>query len=537
MSERKRRAENDPWTKLKNRPVRSGMWFICHKENVELFQYEEAMNIYDEFFRFHPNGLDATIDFMVLKLSYEMVNEQLHHIRMSSYRWAGVKSIVEGLSQGEESFACPDNYMWFFDLIRERKMLGWVDFIANIGVNCPTSVVIGYMGSLYARLPTVGGWMYNLTALEESLNRGWIYQEMAFGPLDQQGILNLFGLIRNRFMTFRENENKTEQQLHDVLHAVCLLDRLLSRRGFYDWNKKYPQFKTFSYPFYGGGGFRRRTADTLIINLAIPANIRVIKVIDAHTSFDIVSVVCCDVFSCMDEDCYQSNVKAISDILIQPTYVICRSADEFEEYYFSAVEEYYGTALTFESDRLPAIFSVAISIFKETFSQEINLHMILKIAWKALFEKLVEACMGCRSTAFTTFTLLNKRTEHCGQLGFTVRGSKIENNLSYSVMKDGEKVSISAMKNICRVSEEMVVKYRRDGTSTYQRADGVLLEVFACEPPEELQEYCKKKGTFTLFFIAREKQSKVIWRLRMKTFYLERFPDYAYPPSPEEEFD
>jgi hypothetical protein len=239
----------------------------------------------------------------------------------------------------------------------------------------------------------------------------------------------------------------------------------------------------------------------------------------------------------MDEDLYQSNVKAITDILIQPSYDICRSAEEFEEYYFSAVEEYYGTALTFESDRLPAIFSVAISIFKEKFSREINLNMILKIAWTALFKILNEACTGSRSTAFTTFTLLNKRSEHCGQLGFTVRGSKIENNQSYSVMKDGEKDSIPKIEKICRVSEEMVVKYRKDDRSTYQRADGVLLEVFVCEPPEELQKYCKEKGTFTLFFIAREKQSKLIWRLRMKTFYLERFPDYAYPPSPEEEFD
>ena len=94
---------------------------------------------------------------MIIKLSDEMVAKQIHDIRMSSYRWAGVKPVVEGLSQGVEPFACPDNYMWFLDLIREQKKIGWVDFISNIGVNCPTSVVVDYMGSLYARLPTVGG--------------------------------------------------------------------------------------------------------------------------------------------------------------------------------------------------------------------------------------------------------------------------------------------------------------------------------------------------------------------------------------------
>ena len=236
------RMKNDPWTSLKNRRVRSGMWFICHKENLKLFQYEEALSIYEEFFRFYPNGLVATREFMIIKLSDEMVAKQIHDIRMSSYRWAGVP-VVEGLSQGVEPFACPDNYIWFLDLIREQKKIGWVDFISNIGVNCPTSVVVDYMGSLYARLPTVGGWMHDLTVLEESLKRGWIYQEMSFGPLDQQGILHLFGLIRDRFMIFRESKNKTKQQLYETLRMVTLLDRLLMRRGFLVWNTKYPQLK------------------------------------------------------------------------------------------------------------------------------------------------------------------------------------------------------------------------------------------------------------------------------------------------------
>ena len=95
--------ENHPLlTNLKSRPVR-------HKENFDLFHYEEAMDIYNEFFRFHPNGVNATKDYLVIKLSDEMVTNQLNHIRMSSYRWVGVKPAVEGIPQGEESFACPDS--------------------------------------------------------------------------------------------------------------------------------------------------------------------------------------------------------------------------------------------------------------------------------------------------------------------------------------------------------------------------------------------------------------------------------------------
>jgi hypothetical protein len=113
-------TEKNQLSSFNNRLVRSGMWFICQKENLDLFlQYEEeVMNLYNEFFRFHPNnGLDVTMDYLVIKLSDEMVNKQLRHIRMRSYRWAGVKPVVEGLFQVEESFACPAYYMWFFDLI------------------------------------------------------------------------------------------------------------------------------------------------------------------------------------------------------------------------------------------------------------------------------------------------------------------------------------------------------------------------------------------------------------------------------------
>ena len=113
-------TEKNQLSSLNNRLVRSGMWFICQKENLDLFlQYEEeVMNLYNEFFRFHTNGLDVKMDYLVInKLSDQMVNKQLRHIRLRSYRWAGVKLVVEGLFQVEESFACPAYYVWFIDLI------------------------------------------------------------------------------------------------------------------------------------------------------------------------------------------------------------------------------------------------------------------------------------------------------------------------------------------------------------------------------------------------------------------------------------
>ena len=94
-------TEKNHLSSLNNRLVRSRMWFICQKENLNLFQYEEVINLYDEFFRFHPNGyLDVTMDYLVIKFSDEMmVNKQLMLIRMNSYRWAGVKPVEKDFSR------------------------------------------------------------------------------------------------------------------------------------------------------------------------------------------------------------------------------------------------------------------------------------------------------------------------------------------------------------------------------------------------------------------------------------------------------
>jgi hypothetical protein len=72
-----------------------------------------------------------------------MIAKQLDHIiRMSSYRWAGTKPVVQ---PGTEANACPNNFTWFLQKIHLQKQIGWLDFIANIGVYCPTSIFINYM--------------------------------------------------------------------------------------------------------------------------------------------------------------------------------------------------------------------------------------------------------------------------------------------------------------------------------------------------------------------------------------------------------
>ena len=168
-------------------------------------------------------------------------------------------------------------------------------------------------------------------------------------------------------MIFRESKNKTKQQLYETLRMVTLLDRLLMRRGFLVWNTKYPQFKTFTWSHYGGSSFRFKIADILTARLSNPTNVNAIEVVlslDYHGL--LAKVVCWDVFS-MDKESYQSNMKAIVHMLTQPSYDICGSTEDFGNVFAVGLTAgYFETALTFESDRLKAICSVAISVFKES---------------------------------------------------------------------------------------------------------------------------------------------------------------------------
>ena len=188
---------SDPWYYLHGRPVCSGIWFICHQDSASLFPYEESVDIYETFFKVHPNGSEFVKGFLAVRITDTSILEHSRSICMSSYRWANVKPVQQVLPAGVEvDFSCPDNYMWFLEHIRKEKKLGWMDFVANVGVNCPTGSVIEYMGGLYAKFPTLGWWTLDLETFEVARTRGWIFQEMTFGSLEEFGLRALFKQLR-----------------------------------------------------------------------------------------------------------------------------------------------------------------------------------------------------------------------------------------------------------------------------------------------------------------------------------------------------
>ena len=237
---------------LSNRPHRKGTWFVVDRSILSSIEYEEMVDIYNEFFRKHPNGSGVDNNIVAIRLSNDMLARQLDRIRMSSYRWDDVNGIPPS---GE--YAIPRNYNWFLEKIKRDSQIGWMDFIAGIGVNCSVAEVIEYMGGLYARVPTVGAWMYNIESLDQAMYRGWIFQETAFGALDSNGCRYLFSKVRESFVTMR-NGDKSEEALALLIRTTSVLGKLIHRRGFEVWRDRNVLFKDFTFDKYGNGMWLQR---------------------------------------------------------------------------------------------------------------------------------------------------------------------------------------------------------------------------------------------------------------------------------------
>ena len=132
------------------RPVRSGKWFVVDESYLADLEKQYGLNlqercdIHAEFLRGHPNGGgEATAGLVAVRLSNTQIKMLRKSLRITSYRWDGIEENAEGV-------AIPANYLSFLDHIREHKLVLWMDWMANVGVNVPVPEVIGYMGSLYA---------------------------------------------------------------------------------------------------------------------------------------------------------------------------------------------------------------------------------------------------------------------------------------------------------------------------------------------------------------------------------------------------
>ena len=122
----------------------SNNWFICHESMLSdpLFtaHFKECgvpRKLRDqEKWKTHPNRDHSGLcdQFYVVALTEEAVDQYKYLLRMSSYRWADRK-----VGPPPDCLAMPANYLWFFEVVKDRKVLGWVDFISNIMIGVGTS--------------------------------------------------------------------------------------------------------------------------------------------------------------------------------------------------------------------------------------------------------------------------------------------------------------------------------------------------------------------------------------------------------------
>ena len=284
----------------------SNNWFICHESMLSdpLFTalFKECgvpRKLRDqEKWRNHPNRDHSGLcdQFYVVALTEEAVDQYKYLLRMSSYRWADRK-----VGPPPDCLAMPANYLWFFEVVKDRKVLGWVDFISNImiGVDATVEVMAGFYASLQTGAPprriaspapgparrpplrrrssprataaasAVGHWMYLddigrdpehsiASMLKMALSRCWIFQETAFGSLDDIGVervltkLHELGEeasdeVRGAIDEFEGAKDVSSlsaeaqaglEKLSTYIMAAEQLAVLLSRRGWQEWVAK-----------------------------------------------------------------------------------------------------------------------------------------------------------------------------------------------------------------------------------------------------------------------------------------------------------
>ena len=180
FSSRTNAAVKDPLKIWNLRPERSGKWFITHQDTVHSIDHQASCDIWSEFLSHHPNGSRTWSAFVLLQLTDLQLEQQRNRIRICSYRWRH----VHGVGPDGTAYKIPRSCDWFLKYLQQNKLIGWVDWVANIGANVPVPETLEYMGGLYARQFVSGEWLFDLDALESSMSRGWIVQEQSFGPLD-----------------------------------------------------------------------------------------------------------------------------------------------------------------------------------------------------------------------------------------------------------------------------------------------------------------------------------------------------------------
>ena len=378
--------------RLKGR-VRNGKYFIVNRNILSSIQCSEVVDVYDEFIRHHQNAHAEMAEFVAVKLSDEQVSAQRDRIRMASFRWEGTRSWRPGSSD----FHIPSNYVWFLEHIKKHNHIGWLDFISNVACGVPVTYTVGYMGKMYAEMITVSNWMFQPSLLPESMRRCWIFQETAFGSLDETGIDFLLEFLQK--LGSRVLDGDKACLTGDFASTSIAMACLLERRG---WSRFFAQVKP-SLPFheYGDGTFsalmqkRVEGRKDIFPERGNSYGVEPSIIEDLDLVFqpprNLVSIA---VFHILDYFTRGLSPEAnpmqsaIKDLLCNTWHSLNNhespTLESFGKLYGrSVVMAYVSCEVTYENDRDDAVTAVARAIVKDEFNeQDLDAERLMSIMWQ-----------------------------------------------------------------------------------------------------------------------------------------------------------
>lgn len=368
-------------TILNTRPQREGMWFLAHANTLASLEVEDAIDINAEFFAHHPNGVAATAGFHAIKLSQELLEQYSDKIRVCSYRWREVMGI------GPDSvFAAPGNYGWFFDAIREDDLIGWVDFCSNIGASVDWRDTMKYMGSLYANYQVKGDWLMSTEKLTSALTRGWIFQEMAFGPLCTDAVRFFFKDLRQLGLAI---VNGGKKAIKAYIAATTAMSSLCSRRGYPTSCLSSPMLTALS---------KESSIDEQISWVPKGCSTKQALHYQSESWDDIYSDASyfhpVAIFAMTDEEEYKAHSEELVRVLCAPLHHTLGSTAEFFNLFSeSLIMGFLECELTYEKDRLNAVTSVAKAI-AERLGTVLSNEQVMTEAWACMKAKMVSGEWG-----------------------------------------------------------------------------------------------------------------------------------------------
>ena len=308
----------------------------------------------------HPNGTESTREIVAVRMSQSEIDEQHYRLRMSSYRWEGVKGFGDGSNGEPAPFQIPRNFEWFVEQLKEKKQIGWMDFVANVGVNVPVQETLEYMGGLYATQIVVGDWLLDVHRLSLALRRGWIFQESAFCELDGDCLDVLFSLLRRMGLAWIESG--TLANLKALISACNDFSLLLERRA-------YLKSKENSSLLSSLNGIDERTGSYYMYLSNVTKDLRIEDLQEMSDECHVMKFTWAagyhpvEIFT-MNDTQYRVYAPELKSVTQMPC--VAKTGDEFMENYCSSIVScYLETELTYEADRLAATTAVPCAILSE----------------------------------------------------------------------------------------------------------------------------------------------------------------------------